>query len=108
MAVRVGRLPVDGPERAKVVRTKVLASGLYGCETSRVSDQDMRTFRDTVAKAVAVDSGHAAKDSIFTVASYGNDVDPYTEVMVRRVAALRRAIALRPGLLITVKRIFRR
>ena len=54
MAAKVGRLPVDGPEKAQVVRTKVLTAGLYGSETSRVNDITLRGLRRTVAATIVL------------------------------------------------------
>lgn len=94
LAGLLDRLPLDGPTKATTIRTKVLPRVLHGCESGTVGDAAIRQFRAAVAAAVRNGGRPASTDFVFTVKSHGTDIDPLSEVFVRRVAAIRKAAAI--------------
>ena len=69
------------------------SAAMYGCETTPINDSCMRSYRTAVVDTIAFNTKRRSADLTFAFCSKGTDVDPETEVLVRRVMAMRRAVA---------------
>lgn len=76
--------------RAVTIRTKLLPKALYGCELSPINEAAMGTLRINLADNLCFKTARRSIDLTFATASYGGDLDPDIEVVVRRVVPIRR------------------
>ena len=67
-----------------------LPMALYGCEISTVNEGALETLRTSVANLLTASTTQRSLNLTFSLASYGDDLDPGTGVAYRRVAAYRR------------------
>ena len=89
------RAPYEKKE--KIIRSKLIPKGLFGCELGPINETAMRVFRTAVASCLTFVTTRRAVDLTFTAATRGNDVDPDIVVVCRTAAAARRAVAKDKG-----------
>ena len=95
----------DYDTKQSVVRTLVLAPGLYGCEVTPYSITAMGLLYTAVAKAIGPYNHFSSNPMAFNIAAPSN-LDPVAEVLVRRVMGLRRNLAKHPHLRTLVDNIY--
>ena len=83
-------------KKAHICRSLVLPKSLYGVEACDLPVCLLDKLRASLARATNRGSVFQCNAILFEVASYGRDLDPYVQIVVRRVTALRRHIAKFP------------
>ena len=63
---------------------------LFGCEISPVNEGALATLRTSIADLLTASAKRRSLDLTFSLASYGDDLDPDVEIAYRRIAAYRR------------------
>ena len=76
--------------KAGIIRTKMLPTAFYGCETAPVNAEILKKLQVVFVDAVIGSSSRRSPNLEFSTCSYGSDVDPDIVITQRRVAALRR------------------
>ena len=84
--------------KAQAVRAHAQSKALYGCETSRPADNALNKYNSKILGVITYKGGNISADLAFNVASKGDDIDPHTNILVRRVATIRMMIAKDPAL----------
>ena len=79
--------------KAKLIRTVALATGLYGSEAAPVCDQALASLRTAIARTIGPHSRLTNNAMKFLLESHGTDLDPAVEVLSRRVMVLKRILA---------------
>ena len=74
------------------MRGKVLPMSLLGCETCPVNEDVLSKLRTAFANALAFSTCKRSVDLPFSVASYGEDLEPDIEIVNRRASVFRRGI----------------
>lgn len=76
-----------------LIRTRVLPKALYGSEVSTPHDHTIQALITAIAKCLTIKSAARSTDLTFSLASYGEDLDPWSHITMRRTVAFRRNIA---------------
>ena len=67
-----------------------MPKALFGCEISQVNEGALETSRTTIADLLTASTKRRSLDLTFSLASYGDDLDPDVEIAYRRIATYRR------------------
>lgn len=86
-------LPITKIRKAQAIRTYAHTKALYGCETARPDEAALGKYTNRILDVMTYNGGIRSADLVFNIGSRGDDLDPNIEILVRRVAALRRLIA---------------
>lgn len=90
---RIARIPISYEDKAKLIREKALALGLYGIEASHACQQALASLRAAITDAIAPRTTLRAHAVVFEMASNGSDLDPDIQCFLRRATGIRRAFA---------------
>lgn len=93
---KLKRPPIDRKKKASTVRTEVYAGALYGAEVVQIPERQMADLSRAVIQILTNKGTNQDLDSTFAACSWGDDLDPVVQVLVKACMALRRAIAKRP------------
>ena len=95
---RVARLPVPLEDKAQVICIKVLPAALYGTETYDCPDSTVAKLLTTIARAVSAAGNRKDIDLVYAEAAGAKDIDPTTQLFVRKALAIRRVVGKKPDL----------
>ena len=73
---KIRKTGYDYHTKAKAVRAAAIPKGLYGCEAAPACEQAVTTLRSAIAKTIAPQSSLASLSQVFSISSYGSDLDP--------------------------------
>ena len=90
MIRKIGYLPHELHYKARMIRTKGFAMGLYGGEAVRVNETAMRKMQTRIADAIGPHSTLNSNAMVFSISSRGEDLDPHIELFARRYTMARR------------------
>eukprot|EP00969_Alexandrium_andersonii_P114246 5050349-Alexandrium_andersonii.AAC.1 len=99
VAKRLATLPGPPSRRLAVVNGKVNAMALYGAPAAPVGKQALASLRSAVVDVVDRNMPQIRAPELVLGAVFPREIDPLAHLLAGRVAALRRACALRPELL---------
>ncbi len=93
---RIRRTAFPPHKKALMVRMVVLTKALYGIEAAPACGNTMAKLRHTIANTISTHTKFTAAPMVFTIASYGTDLDPEVEALTRRATMIRRMGAKHP------------
>ena len=92
---RVNRLPLSHREKSHVIRTRCHPKALYGCETSKLSENQQLAYAKAVKSAISNTTQHKGPNMTYCTSRHGPDIDSETHIFCRRVHAIRRSVMIR-------------
>lgn len=100
---RIRTFRLAGHTTAASIRIFCHSMALYGAEVAQPAEDCLAAYRTAIVDAITGDKGHRATDTALALLSNGRDLDREAEMLVRRVAALRRYIAQSPEHFVNAK-----
>eukprot|EP00973_Karenia_brevis_P005590 763431-Karenia_brevis.AAC.1 len=82
--------------KAKFIRSAAHSKGFYGCEASHVDEAGIQHYISEVAKVIGTSNSMHSKALVYALSGFGIDMHPEVAIFGRRVAMIRRTVALRP------------
>ena len=89
---RITYLPIDYHTKAQLIRSKILALGLYGCESVHVNETALRSLQAAIVRAIGPTTTLGSNALTFDLCSRGTDLDPACEIVTRQISLTRRMI----------------
>ncbi len=98
-------LPIGDDAKHRLVTTKILALGLYGCEASPANQASLRYLQNSIALIVSAKSSRTSPAISFSTFGHGRDLDPCVHIFTRRGNMFRRMYFKHPDLQTSMHRI---
>ena len=87
-----------------LIRIRVLPKALYGCGVCTPHDATVTSLRTAILRCLSTKSAARSTDLAFAFLSYGDDLDPWIYIAMKRALAFRRHTAKQPKLFRASKR----
>ena len=84
---RLDKLPLSHEQKSHQVRSKLTPKAIYGAETSKPTETCQRKFTTVIKRLISNDVQHKSTDLTFCTSSYGQDLDPETNIFINRAAS---------------------
>ena len=89
---------VDDAAKHRLIVSKILSLGLYGCEASPANQSSLRYLQNSIATIVSGSSSRTNPAVSFATFGHGRDLDPCVHIFTRRGLLLRRMYYKHPDI----------